>query len=203
MPTSPRIRELLSYIEPFHIGAPRRPDSRGMDHLQTLIRNVTEENPVPDIALAFPQLAGLWRCLFTSSRFVLGLNRMRVVQLSAVYQYVVINGDGKSGHYLNIGEMSRKGRVRGACGEYAAIQPSCMEPGRLDVQYHWFYAAFRIWSGYEGAQCLADRLEAGRVPRPLRVPFHKAGWQMHAYLDDALRIVFGSEEGIFILVREG
>ena len=202
MSISSRKSDLLAYIEPFHVDTGRQPDSRGMEHLQTLIRNLEQENPAPDMAAAFPQLAGLWRCLFTSSRFVLGLNQLRVAQLSAVYQYVVIHASGKGGHYFNIGEMSRESRVCGALGEYAVIRPSEAEPGRVEVQYQWFYAAVRVWSSYEGAQRLAARLETGRIPRKIRVPFHKAGWQRNAYLDDELRIVFGSEGGIFVLVRE-
>jgi hypothetical protein len=202
MPITSKRNELLDYIEPFQVGAGRLPDSTGLAHLQTLIENLTAESPAPDIGSAFPQLAGLWRCLFTNSRFVLGLNRLRVAQLSAVYQYIVIDvGTGK-GHYFNIAEMSRNKKVRAACGEYAMIQPSGLDPDRLEVQYQWFYAAVRIWSSYEGARCLASRLENGHVPRKIRVAFHKAGWQRHGYMDEDLRIVYGSEGGIFVLVRE-
>jgi hypothetical protein len=202
MPVSSRRSELLAYLEPFQVGSGRQPDFREMDHLQTLIRDLAKENPVPDIEAEFIRLGGLWRCIFTSSRFVLGLNRLRVAQLSAVYQSIVIDPDGKAGHYFNIGEMSRAGRVCGACGEYASIHPSGAGAGRLDVQYQWFYAALRVWSLYEGFKSLSERLETGHVHRKIRVPFHKAGWQWNAYLDDRLRVVFGSEGGIFVLVRE-
>ena len=202
MPITSKRNELLDYIEPFQVGAGRLPDSTGMAHLQTLIDNLTAKDPAPDIGSAFPQLAGLWRCVFTNSRFVLGLNRLRVAQLSAVYQYVIIDAAGTAGHYFNIAEMSRNNRVRAACGEYAMIQPSGSEPDRLEVQYQWFYTALRIWSSYEGARSLAARLEDGRVPRKIRVAFHKAGWQRHGYMDEDLRIVYGSEGGIFVLVRE-
>jgi hypothetical protein len=202
MAVASRRSELLAYLEPFHVGSGRQPDSREMEHLQTLIRDLAKENPPPDIEAGFVRLAGLWKCIFTSSKFVLGLNRLRVARLSAVYQSVVVAPDGKAGHYFNIGEMSRAGRVCGACGEYASIHPSRVGPGRLDVLYQWFYVAPRVWSSYEGFKSLSDRLETGHVHRKLRLPFHKAGWQWNAYLDDQLRVVFGSEGGIFVLVRE-
>src|SRR5215467_14485387 len=101
MPITSKRSELLDYIEPFQVGSGRLPDSKGMEHLQTLIDNLTIENPAPDIGAAFPKLAGLWRCRFTNSRFVLGLNRLRVARLSAVYQHVVIDAAGRTGHYLN------------------------------------------------------------------------------------------------------
>jgi hypothetical protein len=196
-----RRSELLAYIEPYHVGTGRQPDSSGFDTLRALIRSLAEHNPNPEISAAFPQLAGLWRCLFSSSRFVLGLNKLRVAELSSVYQYVVIDPSGKTGYYFNIGEMSRSRNVCGACGEYAAMQPSDTEADRLQVQYQWFYAAFRVWSEYEGAKLLAARLGAGSVPNGIRVPFHKAGWQQNVYLDDEMRVVLGSEGGIFVLVR--
>jgi hypothetical protein len=202
MPVSSARSELLAYLEPFHIGSGRQPDAREMERLQALIRDLTKENPLPDIETGFIRLAGLWRCIFTNSRFVLGLNRLGVARLSAVYQSVVIDPDGKAGHYFNIGEMSRADKVRGACGEYAKIHPSGAGPGRVDVHYQWFYAAFRVWSPYEGSRSLSDRLETGRVRRKIRLPFQKTGWQWNAYLDDGLRVVFGSEGGIFVLLRE-
>jgi hypothetical protein len=202
MPVTSKRTELLDFIEPFPVGSGRMPDSNGMEHLKTLIDNLTTENPAPNIGAAFPQLAGLWRCLFTNSRFVLGLNGVRIAQLSAVYQYVVIDAAERTGHYFNIAEMSRNNKVRAACGEYAMIRPSGSEPDRLEVEYQWFYTAIRIWSPYEGARCLAGRLETGHVPRKIRLTFHKTGWQRHVYIDEDMRIVYGSEGGIFVLVRE-
>jgi len=124
------------------------------------------------------------------------------MRLSAVYQSVIVHADKKTGYYFNIAEMSRGGMVRGACGEYASIQPSAAELGRLDVGYRWFYFAVRVLSLYEGHKRLSERLEMGGVPRHIRLPFHKPGWQSNTYLDDQLRIVLGSEGGIFVMVRE-
>jgi len=202
MPMSSSKSELLSHLEAFHISTKRQPCSKEMERIQRLIRNLTETSPAPDLHKGLPCLAGLWKCIFTSSRFVLGLNRLRVAQLSDVYQYVAVETNGQSGHYFNIGEMSRGGKVRGACGEYALIRASSTERGQLHVEYKWFYTAFRVWLKYEGASRLAGSLEAGRVAWQIRLPFNKTGWQQTAYLDEDLRVVFGSEGGIFILIRE-
>jgi hypothetical protein len=202
MPVSSRKNELLSYLKPFQLGSGRHPDLGEMKRLESLIRDLAGENPTPNLESAFSRIAGMWKCIFTDSRFVLGLDRLLVVRLSGVYQSVTIHRDGKTGHYFNIAEMSRGGTVTGACGEYASIQPSGAEPGRVDVQYEWFYFAVRILSRYEGHTSLADRLESGRVPRRIRLPFHKVGWQSIMYLDNDLRIVRGSEGGLFVLASQ-
>ena len=201
MTATSRKSDLLAYLKPFHVGSGRAPNAGEMKFLEALIRDLAGENPTPNLDTAFSSIAGMWKCIFTSSRFVLGLDRLRVARLSAVYQNVIVHPDGKTGHYFNIAEMSRAGTVRGACGEYASIQPSRGKPGRLDVQYHWFYFAVRMLSVYEGHKSMSDRLEMGRLPRHVRLPFKKEGWQSHIYLDDDLRIVRGSEGGLFVLVR--
>jgi hypothetical protein len=202
MPVLSAKSELLSWLEPFHVGLGRQPDTAAMKHLEALISDLSAGNPAPDGEAAFSRIGGMWKCIFTSSRFVLGLDRLRVAHLSAVYQSVIVHPGGETGHYFNIAEMSRGGTVRGACGEYASIRFSKTEPGRLDVQYQWFYFATRVLSRYEGHRSLAGRLESGRRAGALHLPFHKAGWQSIMYLDDGLRIVRGSEGGLFVLVNE-
>lgn len=201
MTVSSRKSELLACIEPFHAGSGCQPHAVEMKRLLALIHDLEEQNP-PNLEAGFSRIAGMWKCIFTTSRFVLGLDRIPAVQRSAIYQKVIVHADGKTGHYFNIAELSRGGMVRGACGEYASIQLSGAEPGRVDVQYHWFYFAFRVLSRYEGHESLSDGLETGHAPRLIRLPFHKAGWQSIAYLDDDLRIVRGSEGGLFVLVNE-
>ena len=202
MPDSFRRRELLTWLEPFHVGSGRQPAAEEMNQIRTLIRALATENPIPNVAAAFSRIAGMWKCIFTTSRFVLGLDHLRIVRLSAVYQNVVVHPGGKTGHYFNIAEMSR-GTVRTVCGEYASIQPSGTKPSRLDVQYQWFYLAVRVFSSYEGQESLSHALETDRVPRSIRLPFRKPGWQSIKYLDERLRIVCGNEGGMFVMVREG
>lgn len=155
-----------------------------------------------NLAAAFSRMAGMWKCIFTTSRFVLGLDHLRIARLSAVHQNVVVHPGGKTGHYFNIAEMSRGGTVRAVCGEYASIQPSTTELSWLEVQYQWFYFAVRVFSSYEGHKSLSHALETGRLPSHIRLPFRKSGWQSIKYLDERLRIVCGNEGGIFVMVRE-
>jgi hypothetical protein len=172
-----------------------------MKRLEALVSALEEENPTPDLRVGFDRVQGTWRCIFTNSRFVLDLDRLLLVRLSAVYQKVFVHHDTTKGHYFNIAELSRGDRVRSACGEYASIQPSDTVPNRIEVHYQWFYLAIRVWSEYEGQPNLSNRLESGTVRKCIRVPFRKAGWQSTLYLDDDMRIVRGSEGGLFILVK--
>jgi hypothetical protein len=194
--------ELIASLEQFQVGSGRLPGTGEMGRLNDLIAGLARENPTPILKTGIGRLAGMWKCIFTNSHFVLGLNKLPMVNLSAVYQNVVVHADCTSGHYINIAELSRGAAVRTACGEYAEIHTSATEPGRIDVQYQWFYFAIRVLSPYEGHRSLCNRLELGCLPRHIRVPFQKPGWQTILYLDDDLRVVCGNNGGIFVLVKE-
>jgi hypothetical protein len=200
LPMSSGKSELLAYIQPFCVGTRHQPGIQEMKRVEALVDALQKENPTPDLRIGFSRVQGTWRCVFTTSRYVLGLDRLHLVRLSAVYQSVFVYPDGITGHYFNIAELSRGARVRAACGEYANVQLSDAVPGRLEVQYQWFYFAIRAWSRYEGHRTLSDHLETGAVRTCVRLPFHKVGWQSILYLDDDLRIVRGSEGGLFVLV---
>jgi hypothetical protein len=173
--------ELLECIEPFSIRTGRRPGAAELERIERLIRELENESATP---ANLARIAGTWDCLFTTSRFVLGLNKLPLLALSAVHQIIEINQDGLAGYYLNIAELSRVNEVRLTCGEYAAITLSPSDPQMLDVHYQWFYVAMRALPS-----------------RQIRVPFHKSGWQRHIYMDNELRIVRGNEGGLFILER--
>jgi hypothetical protein len=170
--------------------------------LERLIRELERENPQPDLKESFGYLEGMWQCLFTSSRYVLDLNKIPGVNLSAVYQRVYLNHAKSEGHYINMAELSRGSRVKIVCGEYAAIKPSASVSSQVEVQYNYFYFALRLLSVYEGRASLVAGLENNHLPNSVRLRFHKSGWQATIYLDDNLRIVYGNHGGLFILVKE-
>jgi PAP_fibrillin len=194
-------QELLNYLRPFRIGSGRQPQPGELKELESLIGDLEKRNPTPEIKTAFERVAGTWQCVFTTSRFVLGLDNLPFLRTSAVYQQVIVHAGKKTGHYFNIAELSRGHTVKYLCGEYAGIRPSEFHPTRLDVQYEWFYFGWRFWLPYEGHEVVADELETGQLPKHLRLPFHACGWQATLYLDDELRIVQGSQGGLFVLVK--
>jgi PAP_fibrillin len=194
-------QELLNYLRPFRIGSGRLPQAGELKAIECLIRDLEKRNPTPEIKTAFERVAGTWECVFTNSRFVLGLDNLPFLHTSAVYQQVIVHPGKKAGHYFNIAELSCGNTVKCVCGEYAGIRPSEFHPTRLDVQYEWFYFGWRFRLPYEGHGMLADELEASRLPKHLRLPFHACGWQATSYLDDELRIVQGSQGGLFVLVK--
>jgi hypothetical protein len=193
-------QELLDYMRPFRIGSGRLPQSGELKSLRSLVSDLERRNPTPMLGSAFERVAGTWECVFTTSRFVLGLDNLPFLRMSAVYQQVVVHPGQKTGHYFNIAELSRGNAVRCVCGEYASIRPSEAHRTRLEVQYEWFYFGWRI-RPYEGHRMVAEQLEAGRLPNYVRLPFHACGWQSTLYLDDDLRIVEGSKCGLFVLVK--
>jgi hypothetical protein len=193
--------ELLDYVRPFRLGSGRLPKDRELKIIESLVDDLERQNPTPLLRTAFERLAGMWECVFTSSRFVLGLNNLPLVRASAVYQQVTVHPDGNTGHYFNIAELSRGSTVKCVCGEYATIRPSESHAARLDVRYEWFYFGWRLLSPYEGHGIVADELERGQLSSRFRLPFHRRGWQSTVYLDDHLRVVKGSEGGLFVLAK--
>jgi hypothetical protein len=195
-------QELLAFVSTFRLGSGRNPHEDDMRTLNVLLENLAIENPTPLLSDAFQKVAGFWKCVFTTSRFVLDLDKLPGVRLSGVYQCVAADPQLCSGHYYNVAELSRGAKVRVVCGEFAAIRPSQVDPVRMDVDYEWFYFAMRIISAYEGPRKIAVDLENDCLCRRMRFPFHRCGWQSILYLDDELRVVRGNEGGIFVLVRQ-
>ena len=195
-------QELLDSVKPYAFGTGRYPTPAALDDLERLIRQLERENPQPDLTQSFGSLEGMWRCLFTSSKYVLDLNKIPFVNLSAVYQRVTIDRAKNEGHYFNIAELSRGSAVKLACGEYAAIKPSAAAPAQVEVDYNYFYFAIRVLSDYEGKASLAAELENNQLPTSVCLPFRKSGWQSTVYLDHDLRIVYGNQGGLFVLVKE-
>lgn len=203
MPLMSKADELLDCVRPFRIGSGRVPAAAELKVIEGLAGALKNENPSPVLGEAFDGLTGMWECIFTSSRFVMGLDSIPFVQTSAVYQRVVIDPDGRAGHYFNIAELSRGGAVKGVCGEFANVRPSKSHTDRLEVQYEWFYFGLRLFSRYEGHAAVVNELEARRLRGHIRLPFHACGWQTMLYLDDRLRVVEGNKEGLFVLVKRG
>jgi hypothetical protein len=193
---------VLEFVDPFRLGSGRRPRESDMRALDALIERLATHNPAPAFWNAFQQLAGFWECVFTTSRFVLDLDKLPGVKLSGVYQSVAIDADLRVGHYFNIAELTRGAKVKSVCGEFAAIRPSQFDPGRIDVEYEWIYFAMRLISEYEGPRAVAVGLESNRLRRRMRIPFHRSGWQSILYIDDELRVVRGNQGGLFVLVRQ-
>jgi hypothetical protein len=199
--TSPK-QAVLEFVDPFRLGSRRRPHESDLRALDALIGRLATDNPTPGFWNVFQKTAGFWECVFTTSRFVLDLDKLPGLKLSGVYQSVAIDADLRGGHYFNIAELTRGGKVKGVCGEFAAIRPSQVDPGRIDVEYEWIYFAMRLISDYEGPRAVAVGLESNRLRHRMRIPFHRSGSQSILYLDDELRVVRGNQGGLFVLVKQ-
>jgi hypothetical protein len=194
-------QELIDYVRLFRIGSGRVPGHVELKAIESLVDGLKKRNPTPVLETDFGRMAGTWECVFTTSRFVLDLDKFPFVHTSAVYQQVIVHPGKQTGHYFNVAELARGNAVKCICGECASIRPSDSHPTRMDVRYQWFYFGWRLRVAYEGHERLADELETGRLPKHIRLPFHAGGWQEILYLDDSLRIVRGSKSGLFVLVK--
>jgi hypothetical protein len=148
--------------------------------------------------LAGKNWAACWAFGWTPNppSFVLGLDRLRVVRLSAAYQDVFIHADGASGHYFNVAEMS--------AGAWSAPHTVNMQvfSYRTLCLVDWTCSAVGSISWFErGGHTKATRSYPTVLKlAAFRLSFHKEGWQSILYPDDDLRIVRANEGGLFILM---
>jgi hypothetical protein len=169
--------------------------------IEEAVHALERESPRPRVRELFHLLDGDWRCLFTDSPHVLGLRRVPLLRLGSVHQRIVVGSGHAEGGSFNIGELTRGSAVKVACGEYARLRPSADHEDRVDLEYAYFYAAHRILTPYEGTRALAESLVAGTLRGSLRLPFRKPGWQRYVHLDRRLRVLYGNNGGLFVLVR--
>jgi hypothetical protein len=178
-------------------------DAEARARIEEAVQTLAREHPPPPVRERFHLLDGDWRCLFTDSRHVLGLNGVPLLRLRSVCQRVVVNVGGAEGGSFNIGELTRGPTVRLVCGEHARLRPSADHEDRVDLEYTSFYFAPRPFRPYEGARALGDALAAGTLRGSFRLPFRKPGWQRYVYLDRRLRVLYGNNGGLFVLARAG
>lgn len=194
---------LMQFIKPFQFGSAKFPTAQERIFIEVLVDELARDNPNPVVKESIDMANGTWQCLYTSSRHVLDLDKMPGLSLSGVYQKLQMDPESGKGYYFNIGELSRGGKVRMVCGEYARVapSPSPCKASCMDVRYEYLYFAPRVLGGYEGRARLSERLEENRLARSFRLPFRKAGWQSFLYLDHSLRVVRGNSGGLFVLAK--
>jgi hypothetical protein len=155
------------------------------------IEQLEDHNPHPHPLEVKQLLGGNWRLLFTSSRDILGLDRLPFFQLGQIYQYLDLN----KAKLYNIAEITGVPWLEGAVIVAATFEPTS-ERSILGLQR---------FLNYHSPQEFIDAIESGKKFPPLDFSFNnreQKGWLDITYLDEDLRIGRGSEGSVFILAKE-
>ncbi len=166
--------------------------------LNQLIADLEAQSPSPN-PLDSPFLMGDWRLVYTTSRGILGLDRIPLTDLGEVYQ--AIRGD----RVYNVAETKSVLGIEGI----VAVAARYVRSGdiRVSVTFERSILGLRSIMGYRSVTAFVDSLEAKSrvlaidVPIPARDGVAQ-GWLEVTYLDETLRISRGNEGSIFVLVKD-
>jgi len=166
--------------------------------LNQLIAELEAQSPCPN-PLDSPLLMGDWRLIYTTSRGILGLDRIPLTDLGQVYQ--AIRGD----RVYNVAETKSLLGIEGI----VAVAAHYVQSGdaRVSVTFERSILGLRSIMSYRSVTAFVDLLEAKSrfwaidVPIPSRDGVAQ-GWLEVTYLDETLRISRGNEGSIFVLVKD-
>lgn len=154
-------------------------------------------NPTPRPVEA-AELTGNWRLIYTTSRGLLGLDRLPLLKLGEIYQYV----QAQEARIYNIAELYGLPFLEGLVGVAARFEPTSER--RVQVKFERAITGLQRLMGYQSPGSFVSQIEAGQKFTALDWQVdsrNQQGWLDITYLDDDLRIGRGNEGSLFILSK--
>lgn len=167
-------------------------------HILTIIEQLEDHNPTPQPLEAKELLDGDWRLLYTTSKSILGLNNLPLLQLGEIYQCIRLN----ESKVYNIAEIIGIPFLEGLVSVAATFEP--VSHKRINVNFERSIFGLQRFVGYLSPQDFIKKIENGHKfpPFDLSIPNREQkGWLEITYLDEDLRIGRGNEGNVFILVK--
>ncbi len=157
-----------------------------------------DHNPTPRPVEAPDQLTGNWRLLYTTSRGLLGLDRLPLLKLGEIYQYI----QAKEARIYNIAEIYGLPFLEGLVSVAARFEPTSER--RVQVRFERAIAGLQRLMGYQSSSHFVGLIEAKQKFAALDWQLdsrNQQGWLDITYLDEDLRIGRGNEGSLFILSK--
>lgn len=167
----------------------------------TAVEKLEDHNPNLDPLNNLSLINGDWRLLYTTSRSILGLNNIPLLQLGEIYQ-CIRTGTNK---IYNLAEINGLPFLEGLVSVAASIE--IVSAKRVNVKFERSIIGLRKILGYISPEDFIDKIEAGKYFLPLDFNLgifnnkNPQGWLEITYLDENLRISRGNEGNVFILER--
>jgi hypothetical protein len=155
-----------------------------------------ESNPNPAPFEVPELLLGDWRLLFTSSKELLGLDRLPVLRTQDIYQCIRV------GKIYNVAEFVGLPLLEGLVSVCANFTPVSKQ--RVNVRFERSVLGLQRLLKYKNVsefiKVLESQVKLPAVDFPITSTNQK-GWLETTYLDDNLRIGRGNEGSLFILEK--
>lgn len=165
----------------------------------TLVEQLEYENPHPHPFQAMSLLNGNWRLLYTTSKGILGLNRLPLWQLGQIYQYI----RAQEGLLYNVAEVVGIPWLEGivsVCARFEAVSDL-----RVNVMFERSIIVSQRLINYSSPAQFIQDIEAGKKFPPLdfQLPSREqSGWLEITYLDEEMRLGRGNQGNIFVLAKD-
>lgn len=165
--------------------------------IQAAIARLEDRNPIAD-PLTAKELEGDWRLLFTTSKDLLGIDRLPLVSLGEIYQCVRF----PSQRIYNFAEVNGP-LLSGLVAVSARFEPVSRK--RVNVAFERGVIGLQGLLDYQNPSQFIDRLSQGsKLPWFRGIDFdinrqNQQGWLEVTYLDDDMRIGRGNEGSLFVL----
>jgi hypothetical protein len=163
------------------------------------IEQLEDHNPTANPLAAKELLEGDWRLLYTTSRGILGLDRLPLLQLGQIYQ-CLRTADAR---LYNIAEIIGVPFLEGLVSVAAHFEP--VSERRVTVQFDRYIFGLQRLLDYRSPSQFIEVLESGKKFLPLDFSSEsreRQGWLEITYLDEDLRIGRGNEGSVFVLAKE-
>ncbi len=162
------------------------------------IAQLEDQNPTPRPTAATDLLEGNWRLLYTTSRELLGIDRVPLFQLGEIYQCLRTATQA----VYNIAEIPGLPWLEGLVCVTAQFEG--VSERRLSVKFQRSIIGLQRLLGYQSPSQIIDQLEKGQKFLPIDFKIEnreQEGWIDLTYLDESLRINRGNEGSVFVLAK--
>lgn len=162
------------------------------------IAQLEDRNPTPRPLEAADKLDGNWRLLYTTSQELLGIDRVPLLKLGQIYQFVRV----QSQQIFNVAEVSSLPLLEGLVSVVAQFEP--VSEQRVKVRFNRGIFGLQRLIGYESCARFVREIEAGKKFTAFDFPITREdqkGWLDITYLDDDLRIGRGNVGSVFVLTK--
>ncbi|BAZ46007.1 PAP fibrillin family protein [Chondrocystis sp. NIES-4102] len=172
-----------------------------IDNVRVLaaIQKLEDINPTPQPLEAKELLNGNWRLLYTTSKGILGLDRVPLFKLGQIYQCIRV----ESAKVYNIAEIMGLPMLEGLVSVCATFEP--VSERRVNVVFERSIIGLQRILGYNSPGKFIDQIESGKKFLPVDFKIDRGeqqGWLDVTYLDQDMRIGRGNEGNVFVLTKE-
>ncbi len=162
------------------------------------ITRLEENNPTPRPVEAPELLTGDWRLLYTTSRGILGFERIPLAKLGQVYQCI----RAAEAKVFNIAEIYGLPLLEGIVSVAARFAP--VSEKRVNVVFERSIVGLKPLIGYQSPAAFIEQIEQGKKFTALDFNItarEQKGWLDITYLDSDLRVGRGNEGSVFVLTK--